>query len=302
MGDVRWLFFMSKTYPAPAKVNLHLAVTGVTNHGYHTLDTSFVYVDVGDALTIALSEELNIRCSDDTLSGERNLVHQVLSAFRHEHQVNLGLDVFIDKKLPAMAGLGGGSSDAATALWVANQLWEVHCTTEELIDFSVKFGADIPCFLFGKASQAYGIGEKLTAYQGVVPQQNIVLAWPGEGVSTAAAFVHFDQNEFHTLTDEKTVATVRARSGAVSFDLGYNDLEKSAATLCSPLLAMLTTMKEKSERAWMSGSGSACVAVCHSSKQACELAKYLQKHKLATWIHTGHFLPEHPLLACKIGA
>ena len=302
MGGVRWLSLMNKVYPAPAKVNLHLAVTGVTANGYHTLDTSFVYVDVGDSLTIVLSEHLDVRCSNEALSGEQNLVYQVLSAFRREHQVDAGLDVFIDKKLPAMAGLGGGSSDAATALWVANQLWNVECTVEELIDFSVSFGADIPCFLFGKASQAYGVGEKLSVYKGVVPQQNIVLAWPGEGVSTAAAFTHFDQNEFHALTDEKTVATVRARSGAASFDLGYNDLEKSAATLCSPLLAMLTTMKEKSERAWMSGSGSACVAVCHSSKQACELAKDLQKHKLATWIHTGYFLPEHPLLACKIGA
>jgi len=261
-----------------------------------------VYVDVGDTLCIKLSERLQVHCSDATLSGKKNLVYQVLAAFRKKYEVSQGLAVFIDKKLPAMAGLGGGSSDAATALWVANQLWSVACTLEELIGFSVGFGADIPCFLYGRACQAYGIGEKLSVYQGTIPEQNIVLAWPGEGVSTAAAFACFDQNKFHALTDEKTVATVRARSGAASFDLGYNDLEKSAAALCSPLLAMLTTMKEKSERAWMSGSGSACVAVCHSSKQACELAKYLQKHKLATWIHTGYFLPEHPLLACKIGA
>lgn len=293
---------MNNVYPAPAKVNLHLAVTGVTDDGYHTLDTSFVYVDVGDTLRIQLSECLQVHCSDTTLRGENNLVYQVLAAFRQKYKVTQGLDVFIDKKLPAMAGLGGGSSDAATALWVANQLWSVACSLEELIDFSVRFGADIPCFLYGRASQAYGIGEKLSVYQGAIPEQNIVLAWPGEGVSTAAAFSRFDQNKFHALTDEKTVATVRARSGAASFDLGYNDLEKSAASLCSPLLAMLTAMKEKSERAWMSGSGSACVAVCHSSEEAYALAKELQKHKLATWIHVGHFLPKHPLLACKIGA
>ncbi|MDQ7001439.1 MAG: 4-(cytidine 5'-diphospho)-2-C-methyl-D-erythritol kinase [Ghiorsea sp.] len=293
---------MSNLYPAPAKVNLHLAVTGITEEGYHTLDTSFVYVDIGDTLEITLSDVLQVRCSDEALSGEKNLVYQVLSAFQRKHDVSLGLDVFIDKQLPAMAGLGGGSSDAATALWVANQLWSVGCSTEALIYFSVRFGADIPCFLYGKASQAYGVGEKLSAYQGVVPQQNIVLAWPGEGVSTVAAFAQFDQNEIHALTDEKAAATVRARSGAVNFDLGYNDLEKSAVVLCSPLLAMLTAMKEKSERAWMSGSGSACVAVCDSSEQAYALAKYLQKHKLATWVHTGIFLPEHPLLASKIGA
>ncbi len=290
---------MSHKYAAPAKVNLHLAVTRTREDGYHELDTSFVYVDVGDTLTIKSADDLHVRCSDESLDGEQNLVYQVLKAFGQKFQTkfqfNLGLDVFIEKKLPSQAGLGGGSSDAATALMVANVLWGIDCSKEELIAFATPFGADIPCFLFGQASMAKGVGENLLPYTEEIPTQFVVLAWPGVGVSTAKAFAHFDENKFHALTDEKAAAKVRARSDDGSFELGFNDLEQSAISLCSPLAMLLQSMREKSDRAWMSGSGSACVALCDSSKQAEELVGFLQEEALAAWVHIGHFVLKHPL-------
>jgi 4-diphosphocytidyl-2-C-methyl-D-erythritol kinase len=286
-------------YLAPAKVNLHLAVTGVLDHGFHALDTSFVYVDAYDILSIAPSDTLQVRCSIEALSGESNLVYQVLKAFQEKHDVTQGLAVLIEKHLPAQAGLGGGSSDAATALMVANKLWQIGCTKEELIDFAKPFGADIPCFLFTQASLAQGVGEKLTPYTKDIPSEHVVLAWPGEGVSTAAAFKHFDENKFHALTDEKAGAKVRARSEVGDFELGYNDLEKSAIALCSPLQDLLLLMRQQSIRAWMSGSGSACVALCHSEDDAHKLVALLQQKALVSWVHVGHFLPKHPL---NIGA
>jgi len=294
---------MNDVYRAPAKVNLHLAITDVLDDGYHTLDTSFVYVDVYDELTITLSDSLQVQCSDAALSGEQNLVHQVLSAFQKKYDVKQGLKVFVDKKIPSQAGLGGGSSDAASALMAANHLWGVNCSTTALIEFSTPFGADIPCFIFGEASLATGIGEKLLPYPGQISEQYIVLAWPGEGVSTVKAFKHYDTNLIHALTEEKASATVRARSDVAAFELGYNDLELSAISLCLPLDLMLSEMREKSERAWMSGSGSACVAISHSPEQAHVLANYLQNHSLATWVHVGHFVRYHPLQEkCSIGA
>jgi len=294
---------MSDMYPAPAKVNLHLAITDVREDGYHALDTSFVYVDVGDILHINLADRLEVRCSDAALSGEKNLVYQVLAAFKKKYNIQLGLDVYIEKVLPSQAGLGGGSSDAATALMVANRLWDVGCDVDELIHFAVVYGADIPCFLFGQASSALGVGDKLIPYLDDVPLQNIVLAWPGAGVSTARAFQYYDENNSHALTEEKSAAKVRARSDGLGFELGYNDLEPSAISLCKPLAAMLMRMREKSERAWMSGSGSACVAVCHSSKQAQELVRDLQNSSLATWVHMGRFCHKHPVQeGCHIGA
>ena len=285
---------MVDTYKAPAKVNLHLAITDIRADGYHVLDTSFVYVDVFDLLTIKLADTLQVQCSDKSLSGEQNLVYQVLQAFQQKHDVQQGLSVFVDKNIPAQAGLGGGSSDAATALMAANHYWGVNCSTSDLIQFSAPFGADIPCFVFGEASLAKGIGEELLPYPNKISEEYIVLAWPGEGVSTIKAFEHYDANHIHALTEEKASATVRARSGVEAFKLGYNDLELSAISLCSPLALMLSKMREKSERAWMSGSGSACVAICHSPEQARELASYLQDHSLASWVHIGHFVQQHP--------
>ncbi len=283
-----------KTYLAPAKVNLHLAVTAVRDNGYHELDTSFVYVDVGDKLHIAAADLLCVTCSEAAFTGEQNLVYQVLQAFRQQHAITTGLSIHIDKHLPAQAGLGGGSSDAATALLVANTYWGIDLKPHQLIDFATPFGADIPCFLFQQASAAMGIGEQLKPYQGSIPQDYIVLAWPGEGVSTAAAFQHFDHQNFYALTDEKGVAKVRARSADEAFDLGFNSLEKSAIALCPSIAKLLAGMRKTTERVWMSGSGSACVAVCHSVKEADALANDLQQQQLATWTHVGHFLPQHP--------
>ncbi|HID37281.1 MAG TPA: 4-(cytidine 5'-diphospho)-2-C-methyl-D-erythritol kinase [Ghiorsea sp.] len=291
---------MSK-YTAPAKVNLHLAITDVNNDGYHGLDTSFVFVDVGDTLDISLADELTLSCSDTSLNGKKNLVYQVLSAFAIKHNIDQGLHIEINKKLPSQAGLGGGSSDAATALMVANKLWQVGCSQDELIAFAVPFGADIPCFIYGEVSLAKGIGEQLSPFPHHIPTETIVLAWPGMGVSTAAAFAHFDENYFHALTDESSAAKVRARSDDESFVLGYNDLEQSAIILCSPLEDMLSAMRKQSVRAWMSGSGSACVALCHSFTEAQSLVDDLTSKALASWVHIGHFMPEHPLKE-KIGA
>jgi len=288
-------------YPAPAKVNLHLAITACLPNGYHTLDTSFVYVDVHDNLTITLSDTLEVTCSETALNGDQNLVFQVLRAFKEAHAVALGLNVYIDKQLPSQAGLGGGSSDAAAALMVANKLWQVNASQDELISFAKYFGADIPCFLFGQASLAVGVGERLTPYLSGIPREFVVLAWPGEGVSTAAAFHQFDKNEFHALTDEKSKAKVRARSDAGNFQLGYNDLERSAISLCAPLKKLLGVMRENAVRAWMSGSGSACVALCKSEDEARMLVDLLNQEALVSWVHVGHFQDMHPLIN-KIGA
>ena len=290
---------MTNNYPAPAKVNLHLAITDVRDDGFHELDTSFVYVDVADSLDISLAKDLQVTCNIPALSGEKNLVFQVLQAFRNTFDITQGLSVHIDKTLPAQAGLGGGSSDAATALMVANHIWGVGCDTESLIAFAAPFGADIPCFLFGQASLAQGVGEKLKPYLHAIPHESIVLAWPRKGVSTAAAFAHFDENVFHALTDEKAEAKVRARSDAGDFEMGYNDLEQSAKMLCSPLENMLVVMRQQSVRAWMSGSGSACVALCDSSKDANRLKDSLAD--LGAWVHVGKFLQKHPL-TINIGA
>jgi len=288
-------------FPAPAKVNLHLKVTRTLPNGYHELDTSFAYVDVADALIIYPADELTVTCSVPHLSGENNLVYKVLNAFRKEHGLSLGLSVHIQKRLPDQAGLGGGSSDAATALLAANKLWNTKQSKQELISFATPFGADIPCFLFEQASLAAGVGEQLSKYPKDLPKGFLLLAYPGVGLSTPDVFRCYDEQRdaATALTQHNGVDTIRANSDPT---IGDNDLEACACALSSEVDKLMKEMRNCSDMAWMSGSGSTCIAFFSSRKEAEERAKMLLNSKLATWTHVGKLLKKHPLKSEKIGA
>lgn len=288
-------------FSAPAKINLHLKVTATLPNGYHELDTSFAYVDIADELIIAPADELIVTCSKPHLNGEKNLVYRVLDAFRKQYGLLSGLSIHIDKHLPDRAGLGGGSSDAATALLVANSHWNVKCSKEELIEFAAPFGADIPCFLFEGASLARGIGEQLSDYPGTLPSDPLLLAYPGVGLSTPEVFNCYDRqaNRAVGLTHNDAVDTIRANSEPT---IGDNDLEACASALSTEVDELLKTMRRVSDRAWMSGSGSTSVALFENRQKAETVASMLLDRELATWTHVGRLLKKHPLESMKIGA
>ncbi|MDQ6968015.1 MAG: 4-(cytidine 5'-diphospho)-2-C-methyl-D-erythritol kinase [Mariprofundaceae bacterium] len=318
----------STTVLAPAKINLHLNITGIFPDGRHELDTSFAFVDTYDTLHITASKQLSVGCSIASLSGTKNLVFQVLQALKERHRVHQGLDIYIDKKLPSKAGLGGGSSDAASALLAANQMWNLQLSQQNLIDFSAGFGADIPCFLFGRASLATGIGEKLTPYPKAMPSTYICLARPSNGLSTKEVFQHFDtqinkcnlllikdknkssqtqKRAFKlaetqsSLTHQASADTMRAASQG-KLHIGENVLEESAIALLPEVGLLLQAMRQKADLAWMSGSGSTCVALCSTQQQAILLANDLQQKGLASWTHAGRLLDKHPAFTNDIGA
>jgi len=278
---------------APAKINLHLHVTGILPNGKHGLHTSFAFVDVFDCLQIGLSDVISVQCSVGALSGENNLVFQVLSALRETFHGQHGLTVSIEKFLPSEAGLGGGSSDAAVALLAANVLWDLNLTTEALIDFATPWGADIPCFLFGQACLAEGVGEILSVYPEPLPDSYVCLARPREGLSTAAVFHHLDASSELLLTHPNGDAKVRLASQG-SIPIGCNDLEYSAVAMLPSIASILNTMKSHATLAWMSGSGSTCVGLCSSRLGAEKLASSLQDEGLASWTHVGKILKNHP--------
>ncbi len=285
------------TLPAPAKINLHLRVTGRSDDGRHTLDTSFAYVDVRDLLTVRLAGDLRVRCSDSNLDGERNLVHHVLAAMRRHFSCKQGLEVHVEKHIPEQAGLGGGSSDAATAILAANRLWGLNLPVSELIAFAAPFGADIPCFLYGRASLASGIGEQLSPFPGNLPAGHIVVAHPGIGLSTASVFHAFDAAAGQ-LTPSMRTDTMPGRPDrrdGLPFATGANDLEPVACGLCPPLALLLEAMREGAGLAWMSGSGTACVALMDDAGEAGQLAENLKQAGLAKWAHAGRLLATHPL-------
>ncbi|MCF7822084.1 MAG: 4-(cytidine 5'-diphospho)-2-C-methyl-D-erythritol kinase [Mariprofundaceae bacterium] len=288
-------------YSAPAKINLYLKVTATLESGYHELDTSFAYVDVADELTISPADTLSVTCSNPRLNGELNLAYRVLDAFRQQHGLSSGLSIHIDKRLPDRAGLGGGSSDAATALMVANNHWGVKCSKEALMKFAAPFGADIPCFLFERASLAKGIGEQLSDYPRALPAGFILLAYPGVGLSTPEVFNCYDRQASAAvaLTHNDVTDTIRANPAPA---IGDNDLEACASSLSTEVDELLKELRSVSEMAWMSGSGSTSVALFENRHEAEAAASMLLERGLATWTHVGRLLNRHPLESMKIGA
>ncbi|MDQ6965091.1 MAG: 4-(cytidine 5'-diphospho)-2-C-methyl-D-erythritol kinase [Mariprofundales bacterium] len=276
------------TLSAPAKINLHLHVTATLASGYHQLDTSFAFVDICDRLQVDHCDTLEVTCSRAHLNGADNLVQQILLQFQQRYAVCQGLRIHIDKRLPEQAGLGGGSSDAATALMAANQLWGVRLSRQQLIEFATPFGADIPCFIFGRASTAGGVGDELSSYPYPLPDQTVLIAYPGVGLSTAEVFARHDC----ALTHQIAVDTMRApRRGGV----GCNDLQPAAISLLPELGDLLAELSRYAQLSWMSGSGSSCVALFAQRREALWCAQRLQSESLAEWVHVGGLLESHPV-------
>lgn len=173
--------------PSPAKLNLFLHITGRRENGYHELQTIFQLIDLYDwiVFTPTLDEQIEI----DGLSEvrpEENLIYRAAQILRPHAKKFCGLNIKIEKNIPMGAGLGGGSSNAATTLIVLNQLWECGLSKEQLADYGVKLGADVPIFIYGKNAWAEGIGEHLSFID--LDQKQFIILKPDCFISTQLLF------------------------------------------------------------------------------------------------------------------
>ncbi|WP_375037092.1 4-(cytidine 5'-diphospho)-2-C-methyl-D-erythritol kinase [Acinetobacter sp. RW6] len=173
--------------PSPAKLNLFLHITGRRENGYHELQTIFQLIDLYDwmVFTPTLDEQIEI----DGLSEvrpEENLIYRAAQILRPHAKKFCGLNIKIEKNIPMGAGLGGGSSNAATTLIVLNQLWKCGLNQEQLADYGVKLGADVPIFIYGKNAWAEGIGEHLSFID--LDQKQFIILKPDCFISTQLLF------------------------------------------------------------------------------------------------------------------
>lgn len=279
-------------WAAPAKINLWLRVLGRRPDGYHELDTGFAFLDWADALAFAEADALRVDCDAPGLAGEANLVHRVLAAFAREAGVAPRLHVRIEKRIPMQAGLGGGSSDAATALLAANLLWDARWPRARLMDFAKDFGADIPVFLFGRAAHARGIGERLAPLG--IPRAWVAVAVPDEApLSTREVFARLDA--------QPPGARLQPPGGADRLALlGTNDLEETAGAMRPRLARLLARAREEGLRAWMTGSGNAIVAWADTRAGAEAAARVLGGQ--AALVRVARVDARHPLSERAIGA
>ncbi|MFV5642257.1 4-(cytidine 5'-diphospho)-2-C-methyl-D-erythritol kinase [Acinetobacter oleivorans] len=173
--------------PSPAKLNLFLHITGRRENGYHELQTIFQLIDLYDWMifTPTLDEQIEIDGLSE-VQPEDNLIYRAAQILRPHAKKFCGLHIKIEKNIPMGAGLGGGSSNAATTLIVLNQLWECGLNQEQLADYGVKLGADVPIFIYGKNAWAEGIGEHLSFID--LDQKQFIILKPDCFISTQLLF------------------------------------------------------------------------------------------------------------------
>lgn len=183
-----------ETWPAPAKLNLFLYITGQREDGYHLLQTLFQFLDYGDTLTIRPrdDDQINLLTSVDGVENEQNLIVRAARLLQqHCERYNIrparfGADISIEKCLPMGGGLGGGSSNAATVLVALNHLWQSGLSVDTLAELGLQLGADVPVFVRGHSAFAEGVGEQLTPAS--PPEKWYLVAHPGVSIATPLIF------------------------------------------------------------------------------------------------------------------
>jgi 4-diphosphocytidyl-2-C-methyl-D-erythritol kinase len=236
-----------------------------------------VFVSLADTVELTLRSDGVVRLRDppDGITETNDLACRAARALQTETNSKFGVDIRLTKRIPQGAGLGGGSSDAATTLLGLNRLWQLHLSRERLMALGLTLGADVPFFVFGRAAFVRGIGEKLTAMN--VPRTSLVLAHPGVGVATARVFSHPD-------LVRNTTTTMIA---PLNWAYGANNLQNITQQIKPKALILLGDMRKSCVQVRMSGSGSAYFGQTVSEIDALRIAAELRaKQHLAWAIHS----------------
>lgn len=264
---------------APAKLNLFLEILRKRADGYHDLESLMVAIDLFDTLEIRATSDgaITLVCEPDTLSaGPDNLVHKAATALRaFSNRADLGATIRLVKRIPAQAGLGGGSSDAAAALVGLNQIWKLALTREELVGIAASIGSDVAFFLTLPAAWCTGRGEVATPEDGA-NTFHFVLVCPPVGVGTAGVYKRLAVPE--KPLDGFALREAYREGNAVALGLAmFNRLEEPAFAL-EPLVGRIRQRLGSLGAcgAMMSGSGSTVFAVCRDRNHAIQIAGAFQ--------------------------
>jgi 4-diphosphocytidyl-2-C-methyl-D-erythritol kinase len=238
--------------PAPAKLNLFLHVTGRRADGYHLLQSAFMLIDWCDTLHFEMRAGKSLSREDlgEPLPAD-DLVLRAARALQAAVPDAQGAHIAIEKRLPSQAGLGGGSSDAATCLLALNRLWGLGLSVAQLAQIGLALGADVPFFLGGRNAWVEGVGEQLAAID-LPPARFAVVKAPG-GLETARVFAD-------PKLRRNTEPAIISGFAANPYQFGSNDLQEAAQALCPGVGQALEWLGSQGLTARMTGSGSAVFA------------------------------------------
>lgn len=238
---------------SPAKINLFLRVISKRSDGFHNLSSLFQTISLGDTLSMALGSQDELTCSDSRLATDAsNLVLKAVALFKQKTSSNAHFKIHLEKHIPIQAGLGGGSSNAATALWGCNQLTNAQIPVEVLQKWSHEIGSDVPFFFSEGTAYCEGRGEIVHSLPSL-PERSLWIVKPQGGLSTPEVFRRLN---FSHAVSPLVVAEDRncCKNQTSQY---FNDLEKPAFEIRPELLALkMSLMKKDDDVVVMSGSGS----------------------------------------------
>lgn len=314
--------------PSPAKINLFLHVIGQRDDGYHLLQTAFQFIDLYDYLSFKPRKDGKIQVhmlGERLVSQQHNLIYRAARQLQNATGSSIGADIWCEKNIPLGAGLGGGSSNAATTLIALNTLWQTKLNRAELLQLGLQLGADVPVFIFGRPAFAQGIGENLSPIA-AVPGAFLLLS-PSIFISTAKVFQSegltkdsakvsiFDFKDWQNLIakasyltpqaklETKCSPTIVSKNGQVRL-FGRNDLQAVALRQYPRLQYLVCRLKKTGINVTVSGSGSSVFALFATRQAASRQLKQFRGNMLngipakpglnvRSWVCNS--LVEHPL-------
>jgi len=272
---------------APAKLNLYLRVLGKRPDGYHELETVFERIDLADELTFEPADTVRLTCNDPSLlCGEDNLILRAARLLQTATGTKRGAAIHLIKRIPTAAGLGGGSSDAATTLLALNRLWNLDLQPQHLTELAAQLGADVPFFLL-ETSFALGKGRGDACQPLAAPSVELahVLVVPAVRLSTTEVFSTAEFN-LTAKTPSSTMVAHALSNGSLS-ELAqglWNDLEPEAIRRCPIISVIQSRLRERGcLGVRLSGSGPSVFGLCRDEAHARDIMSGLRCIAPASW-------------------
>nr|WP_283161082.1 4-(cytidine 5'-diphospho)-2-C-methyl-D-erythritol kinase [Xanthomonas nasturtii] len=264
-------------WPAPAKLNLFLQITGRRADGYHLLQTVFRLLDWGDTIHLRVRSDGQIRRIGESLPGvaeDDDLVIRAARLLQSAAGTRVGAEIRVDKRIPAGGGFGGGSSDAATVLVALDALWGLGLATDTLAELGLQLGADVPVFVRGRNAWAEGVGEQLTPI--ALTEAAYLLVDPGVHVPTPALF------RSQELTRDAAPAKIADFASGSLLDNAFEPVLRRREPAVEAVFQALSRVGS----ARLTGSGSGCF-VEFATRAAAEQALARLPGNLRAWVVEG---------------